>query len=359
MEQPSEFLLARLAAAKAIPPERRSVDVAAFVEYIQLHQEVLEAMRKPGAKWSTVNLLKVARAENICLGDLLQYSRELQQMVAGSLLGLLRGNGTPVGTLGQQILAVLKEGSPLLGTLGTWALVMAGMGLLSTIPEAPGLLSMGNEVVVLLQQPSLRQRLTRELAAEQKHLSRQLLTYEQLLAFFVNDAVAQASNMLLAAGGKMPVNRTVLTAALAGVALLPKLAPDSPRLLWCAGGAAALVQGAPGVPTVYLMMRDAQRVAEAQCSEYYVALESYKMVPGYIASSATTDPAELDTPSTVLGWLAAAEAAHGRCKGVLPKHVDQARPPKGPGSGRKALAGAAAVGGRPLAPRRQPRTDST
>ena len=44
MEDPSEFLAARHAAAAAIPPERRGADISAFLECYQLEQEVLEAL---------------------------------------------------------------------------------------------------------------------------------------------------------------------------------------------------------------------------------------------------------------------------------------------------------------------------
>lgn len=45
----SGFLHARLAAAAAIPPERRSADVSVFIEHCQLQQEVLDALNQRGA----------------------------------------------------------------------------------------------------------------------------------------------------------------------------------------------------------------------------------------------------------------------------------------------------------------------
>ena len=60
MGDPTEFLEARHAAATAIPPERRSADVSAFLECYQLEQEVLTALKTPGYRWQVIDGLKLA-----------------------------------------------------------------------------------------------------------------------------------------------------------------------------------------------------------------------------------------------------------------------------------------------------------
>ena len=90
----SEFLHARLAAAAAIPPERRSADVSTLLEYCQLQQEVLDAMAKPGGGQLTcLDALKLARAEYIAPCTL-DYSPKLHQFLAEHVLGLLDGEGS-------------------------------------------------------------------------------------------------------------------------------------------------------------------------------------------------------------------------------------------------------------------------
>ena len=77
----SEFLKARLAAAAAIPPERRSADVSAFLECYQLEQEVVAAFKAPGYRWQVIDGLKLARADYICLGTPL-HGAQLQVLLA-------------------------------------------------------------------------------------------------------------------------------------------------------------------------------------------------------------------------------------------------------------------------------------
>ena len=69
MDANSEFLQERLAAAAAIPPERRSADVSAFLESCQLQQEVLEALQASGgSQFRYIKALKLDRARYVSLG---------------------------------------------------------------------------------------------------------------------------------------------------------------------------------------------------------------------------------------------------------------------------------------------------
>ena len=65
----------------------------------------------------------------------------------------------------------------------------------------------------------------------------------------------------------------------------------------------------------------ALEVARQQGSDYYTALCGYRSatvsVDHWVAESAVHR--ELPPPSAVLGWLQQAEAAHHRCKALLPK----------------------------------------
>lgn len=81
----------------------------------------------------------------------------------------------------------------------------------------------------------------------------------------------------------------------------------------------ALAVLVPEVPTEPLLL-DALRIAEDQGSNFYVACCGYQLVD-VVGALAAKYPAvqHVNPPSVVLNWLQQAEAAHRRCKGVLPK----------------------------------------
>lgn len=306
------FLHARLAATAAIPPERRSYDAAVFVEYCQLQQEVLEALerRGGGGPLQCLEALKLARAEYISLGSPLDYSTQLHNYVTEQVYGLA-GNVD----VGHKILALLKPDTRLL----TWATLVAGLQIIFCTRGVPGLLSMSNAAVGLLQQPSVRRRLERKLAAVQQGLPRPLLTYDQMLAFF---AAFEAFLMRPEGGARDPVLLGLppggLMAGRLAVELLPKLARDSPRFLVDAAGAALFSQQ---LRNIYPVVHDALRAAEEQGSNYYVAYCGYRLADAALLSLfASRAPEDLEDypPSALLAWLQQAEAAHRKCKGLLP-----------------------------------------
>lgn len=305
----SGFLHARLAEAAAIPPERRSVDVSAFLESCRLQQEVLEAVEKTG-QLQCIDALKLARAEYISLAGMVYYSPELQQFLAEKVDGLLSGQGD----VGQQVIQLLREDARLIN----WAQVMAGLLLISDPDEAGLMTAMANEAVALLQQSAVRRRLQRKLAAVQ-HLARPLLSYEQLQAFFVDYGcnTAHVASMGMAERERLDAEPAALIANRAAMELLPKLAPDNPRLRYNASVGRGMIDSSG--PRFLTMLCDALHVAEEQGSDYYVATCGYRLAGvGYETSDA---PALLQDypPSAALGWLEQAQAAHKRCKGVLPK----------------------------------------
>ena len=64
-------------------------------------------------------------------------------------------------------------------------------------------------------------------------------------------------------------------------------------------------------------MRNALHLAMEQGSNYYVASAGYRLAY-QVRKEVTAKSGALDPPSTVLGWLAQAEAAHRKCQGILP-----------------------------------------
>lgn len=309
MEPSSEFLHARLAAAAAIPPEHRSVDVSAFLEYGRLQQEVFEALRERGDYQLTcLDNLKLARAECHSRGVVLCLYAELQQFVAAQLYALLREQGP----LWQRMGALLSEDTQ----LETWLKLMAGVALIQRRGEAAGMMGMANAAVALLQQPSVRRRLTRELAAAQRRLAQPLLTFEELLSYFLCLAFSQLEALLVTGGTEADHGPEVETARRAMVDLLPELAPDNPYLRFVAAEAAVLDTRVPG--RSYSMLQHALCVAQEQGSDFYVAACGHLLA--YKEAHCNLGGLQGSPPSAVLGWLQQAEAARARCKGVLPTH---------------------------------------
>ena len=166
--------------------------------------------------------------------------------------------------------------------------------------------------MALLRQPAMRRRLELELADAQQALPRPLLTYEQLLSFFISITCACA---MMAVIGARPPSSAQLAASRAAHELLPKLAPDNPRFLIPA--AAATLHTSRMTNRYYPMIRSALRVAEEQGNDFYIADCAYGLAGQVIKDRGSAVPQ--DRPSTVLRWLEQGEAAHRRCKSVLPK----------------------------------------
>ena len=175
----------------------------------------------------------------------------------------------------------------------------------------------------------MRARLQSELAA----LPQQLVSYEELLAFFIDYGSGVASHLVME-GDLGEESSDVRTALQLAADLLPQLAPDNPRLLFRAAIMARRFLPDPAAAGRYFtMLKTCLDVARQQGSDFFTASCGYMMAIGiedWIAQSAVRRGRQaLPPPSAVLGWLQQAEAAHRRCKAVLPKlwtwDVDRAK----------------------------------
>lgn len=310
MEAQTGFIHARLASATTLPAEQRRSDVSAFIECCALQQELLEAVNRPGGRWSCAEALKLARSQVIGGNAPLLYAPEVQQAAVDGLFRQLGGEGS----LGQKVMACLRGDTQ----LKTVALVVAGLRVHRHAVRMDGsLLPMLNEAVALLQQQTVRRQLQRKLAAQERKHGRPLLSYEQLLGLLLGILCQQIQDAVILPFGADP---SVLQAACQTVAeLAPRLAPDNARLAFnCTIPTENFLGMGTGVP----LLRDALRVAEQQGSDLYISSCAYVLVHRIAMEWELLEEmegAELGPPSAALALLAEAEAARRRGKGVLPK----------------------------------------
>ena len=370
------FLPDRLAAARAIPVERRTPEVKAFIAVCELQTELADALGLPDGRdassqsivderWTCARALKLARSHYLSDGPVLLFSSELHQLAVGQLqLRVLAGRPTlsdclaqlleerPSGSvewpsvevslhLGNEGMARLRErlsggdvATMITGLLGedvsldTIAKVAAGLpqiGLEEVVWEKSlSRLALANAAVALLQQPAVRQRLKRELAAVQQQEGWQLLSYNQLLTIFASHATSALAKMwaeaermgALPAGLFDPLQAEVLQAYASATELLPQLAPDRPYFLKQAAWAMQGLDVIPGptpvpgaVETCYELLKRARDLAEQQGSDLFVAECGYQLAQVVLFETF----AQRDSrPSTVMGWLALADEAAGR-----------------------------------------------
>ena len=151
-------------------------------------------------------------------------------------------------------------------------------------------------------------------------LPRQLVTYEELQAFFIAFGCLEAR---IKEGDKGAPLADIMTAFRLAVELLSQLAPDNPSLRYAASMASfpsyleVSMQAAFHAST---MLTAALDVARQQGSDIYSAACGYQLATDinmWVVESAVRQG--LPPPSVVLGWLQQAEAAHRRCKALLPK----------------------------------------
>ena len=240
------FLRARLAAATAVSDERRTPEIAAFIETCQLQQELADALDMPEGRtvaidqqWTLVRALKFARAAHICEGVPLNLSFRLSEFALDQLQAL-QWETT------HSISEVMRLADTRLDTVAkaaaAWSLVTIRD---LQLPELLGLLKSLNESVALLQQPAVRQRLRRELAAVEQQEGWQILSYEQLLSIFIEHGASEVLVALLNEAAKnlealhtaatlRSIRAEALTAYTAITELLPRLVPDKPRTLYLA-----------------------------------------------------------------------------------------------------------------------------
>ena len=170
---------------------------------------------------------------------------------------------------------------------------------------------MTNSAVALMRRPAVRRRLQAELAA----LPHQLVSYEEMLAFFLDYGAMTAVYLVNMDGEDEASLLDIRTAGRLAVELLPQLAPDNPHPHYRAASLGKSI--APSSPT---NMAAALAVALSQGSDFYVALCGYEVataIEQWVAESGARR--RVPPPSAVLGWLQQAEAAHRRCRALLPK----------------------------------------
>ena len=173
-----------------------------------------------------------------------------------------------------------------------------------------------------MRRPAVRARLQSELAA----LPQQLVSYEELLAFFIVFGADLALDLRIGDDPAVLSYRDVRTATRLALELLPQLAPSNPRLRYTAASLAKCVVPRLHAPAEtprarHLAMHHAALgVAKQQGSDFYTAVCGYAMAAStddWVAESAVQQG--LPAPSAVLDWLQQANAAHRRCKALLPK----------------------------------------
>ena len=188
-----------------------------------------------------------------------------------------------------------------------------------------GILKFCNNVAALMRRPAVRRRLQSELAAQQQAA----LSYEELQAFFIDFGCRTALHLRME-GDTGASSADITTATRLAMELLPQLAPSNPCLHYSALAAAASTAHyiSPGsralaaaARTRYLtMLRAGFDVAQEQGSDYFRAVCGYRMASEVERWTAESNVQRgLPPPSAVLGWLQQAEAAHRRCKALLPK----------------------------------------
>ena len=182
-----------------------------------------------------------------------------------------------------------------------------------------GLLKMSSRAVAVMRRPAVRLRLQTELAA----LPQALLSYQELLAFYIDNG--SKLGLLVLKMGDTAAYPDIRAAARLAAELLPQLVPDNPRFRFAAALASHSVSPGPHAPAAtaiacYLkMLPAALNVAQQQGSDYFTALCGYQMaidVEDWVFESAMQQG--LPPPSAVLGWLQQAEAAHRLFSACLP-----------------------------------------
>ena len=109
-----------------------------------------------------------------------------------------------------------------------------------------GLLKLSNIVVALMRLPAVQRRLQSELEA----LPRQWVSYEELLAFFVDYGSRTATELVMGGGCTRAGAEEAILAIRLAAELLPQLVPDNPRLRYRAATKAGVyAESNPGLVT--------------------------------------------------------------------------------------------------------------
>ena len=208
LDEPPEFLQARLERALAVPAAERGLDVAAFIEVCRLHQEAHElmdaAMRvELGARRIVDHCgamqagLRLVRAHYVSPLFELRYVLSLP-LLAHALLGHIIAKGQPGRNISEAVYlerlhTALADSEPSLDFAVAFAAALAYAQAPRPIPTTAAgqpLFSMRelHELVARLCAPARRRGLQEQLAALQAGQAEPVLTVEQLLAALVSFA---------------------------------------------------------------------------------------------------------------------------------------------------------------------------
>ncbi|GAB4820567.1 hypothetical protein N2152v2_007613 [Parachlorella kessleri] len=347
MEEP--VIEQRLAAATATPPSQRSPEVAAFIECCQLQRELAEEQRQganPARQQEALAALKLAKSNASSPAVALWYQPAVYEAALERVLSAARMKKRfkprPARDPATRILALANSDF----SIRTLLLVAAAAPAFGGA-NISGLLPVYNSIVERMQRPAESAKLRPELGQLQSEVARSLLSYEQLLAYFIKLASNEAAELM--ANGGCGIAAHIDAAYRAQAELVPKLVPDALHRQFFSLMAAE-VQGAMLQPPAYDHCQQTIRNlaellerAQQQDSDFTVALCGYQLAslcPDYgavahkkqlhqqqqqqaahLQGSSAGLPAHggVVPPSAFLGWLKQARRAHARCQATLPK----------------------------------------
>ncbi|KAL4428325.1 hypothetical protein ABPG75_002414 [Micractinium tetrahymenae] len=321
------FITERLEAAAAVPAEQHTPEISGFIESCRLRDEVaaLLEQRLPQAASERQRhvrevALRLVHADNLCAGAPLDFYHGGSKSWAIAQLRELADARCPTGwlscgtSLEDQILSMLSTGH-----LST-QVDLDSLVLITATLQPPPVVSQLPVVARLLQlvlQPEARRLIEQQLAGAQADLTAPTITWEHLAGRVAEHAAHCCLFAGQHAGGAHTAALIRSTVRLCEQ-WLPQLAaaPGQPRvapLKMLLALACALTNG----PASWSAMAATLSHARSASSDYFLALAGYTfgILKTALANAGWTPP---DSPADVLRWVQQAQAAHKRCKGLLP-----------------------------------------
>ncbi|GAB4820514.1 hypothetical protein N2152v2_007560 [Parachlorella kessleri] len=269
------FIEERLAAAMALSPSQRSPEVAAFIEACQLQQAVARAEqgRRSTRKQQALDDLKLIRSNFLSIVPLC-YRLGVQLAALGRLCSEATIKDiNSVGSAGSRVMELLNADF----SIETVLLVAAGVSPLGMgTSRITRLLPVNNRVVERMQRPAVAARLRQELEQLQADLPRSLLSYEQLLAYFVMLGFQHVRDLEIS--GDKSMADDVDMASRAAAQLLPTLAPDQLYLQFCAITMAENYYSTVRIVSNVKQIRELLERAQQQDSDFVVGYCGYVLV---------------------------------------------------------------------------------
>ncbi|GAB4820566.1 hypothetical protein N2152v2_007612 [Parachlorella kessleri] len=234
-----------LAVAAAVPPSQRSPEVAAFIECGQLQRELAEALlqgRHSTRQQEALYALKLTRCHILSPAVARWYHTPVYDVALERLRSVATILGTHPSVAENPIMELVDSNF----SLDTLLLIAAAAPAYVTGIDylaSPKLLRVLKRIVETTQRPTVTEQLTHELEQLQAGLHCSLLSYKQLLTFFIQLAFHRGIEMLMNIGKVHGIARSFNTAhiirATANAAdLLPRLAPEDVDQQACALAAA-------------------------------------------------------------------------------------------------------------------------